>query len=301
MRVGFIGLGNMGSGMAANLLHYCNGNNIPLTVFDINQAPMETLARNGAKTAQSIADIAKCSDLIFTSLPSSKQVNEIALGPSGLLENLPSGATWFETSTSDLSEWQKVRDAASDHLTLIDAPVTGGSEGAAAGTLTMLIGTDSGLSDTQLDVLKSFTKKQLIMGPSGAGYITKLSQLHLNYLVAQGIGEALMLGAKGGLDLTALSEVLSHSCAQSYVVDNYIPKVLDGSYDKSFTLGLARKDMRLVDQLGKHLNFDMPLADKVVQSYEEAVSQYGFDSPHLSIVKLIEDKAGLKLNTKSKH
>jgi hypothetical protein len=75
---------------------------------------MEALARNGAKTAQSISDIAKCSDLIFTSLPSSKQVNEIALGPSGLLENLPSGATWFETSTSDLSEWQKVRDAASD-------------------------------------------------------------------------------------------------------------------------------------------------------------------------------------------
>lgn len=296
MRVGFIGLGNMGRGMAANLHRYCIYNDIPFIVFDINKDSMKPLAANGAKIAETIAHIAKESDLIFTSLPSSKQVNEIAMGPSGLLENLPSGATWFETSTSDLSEWQKVHDAAPSHLMLIDAPVTGGTEGAAAGTLTMLIGTDIDLSDTQLDILKSFTKKQLVMGPSGAGYITKLSQLHLNYLVAQGIGEALMLGAKGGLDLAALSKVLSHSCAQSYVVDNYIPKVLDGSYDVSFTLGLARKDMRLVKQLGDHLEIDMPLANEVIANYEDAVTYYGFDAPHLSIVKLIEDKAGIKLS-----
>ena len=296
MRVGFIGLGNMGSGMAANLHRYCIYNDIPFIVFDINKDAMKPFAANGAKMADTIAYIAKESDLIFTSLPSSKQVNEIAMGPSGLLENLPSGATWFETSTSDLSEWQKVRDVASSHLTLIDAPVTGGTEGAAAGTLTMLIGTDIDLSDTQLKILKSFTKKQLVMGPPGAGYIAKLSQLHLNYLVAQGIGEALMLGAKGGLNLSALSEVLSHSCAQSYVVDNYIPKVLDGSYDVSFTLGLARKDMRLVKQLGDHLEIDMPLANEVIANYEDAVTHYGFDAPHLSIVKLIEDKAGIKLS-----
>lgn len=299
MRVGFIGLGNMGSGMAANLLRYCIAHNIPFSVFDIHEDAMKPLMENGAEVVESIAAIAKKSDIIFTSLPSSKQVNEIAMGPAGLLENLPKGATWFETSTSDLSKWQKVRDAAPDHLTLIDAPVTGGTEGAAAGTLTMLIGADNELSSSQLNLLKSFTKKQLVMGPSGAGYITKLSQLHLNYLVAQGIGEALMLGAKGGLNLTALSEVLSHSCAQSYVVDNYIPKVLDGSYDKSFTLGLARKDMRLVDRLGQHLKIEMPLASKVVDSYEKAVTDYGFEAPHLSIVKLIEDEVGLKFSISS--
>lgn len=299
MRVGFIGLGNMGSGMAANLHRYCTANNFPFSVYDINKDAVQPFSDNGAMGAETISEIAKQSDILFTSLPSSKQVNEIALGEAGLLENLPEGAIWFETSTSDLSEWQKVREAAPDHLTLIDAPVTGGTEGAAAGTLTMLIGTDTDLSNTQFDALKSFTKKQLIMGPSGAGYISKLSQLHLNYLVAQGIGEALMLGAKGGLDLTALSEVLSHSCAQSYVVDNYIPKVLDGSYDKSFTLGLARKDMRLVDRLGQHLKIEMPLANKVVESYEEAVTQYGFEAPHLSIVKLIEDDVGLKFSVSS--
>jgi len=299
MRVGFIGLGNMGSGMAANLHRYCTVKDVQFSVFDINKDAMAPLLKNGAKEAESIASIAQQSDIIFTSLPSSKQVNTIAMGKTGLLENLPNGATWFETSTSDLSEWQKVREAAAEHLTLIDAPVTGGTEGAAAaaGTLTMLIGLDSPLSNAKLSLLKSFTKKQVVMGPAGAGYIAKLSQLHLNYLVAQGIGEALMLGAKGGLDLMVLSDVLSHSCAQSYVVDNYIPKVLDGSYDNSFALGLARKDMRLVKQLGDHLGINMPLADKVVASYETAVADYGHNAPHLTIVRLIEDKAGTNLRS----
>ncbi len=282
----------MGNGMAANLHRYCTANKINFSVFDINKDAVQSFADDGAMAAETISEIAKQSDIIFTSLPSSKQVNEIALGEDGLLKNLPEGAIWFETSTSDLSEWQKVREAAPDYLTLIDAPVTGGTEGAAAGTLTMLLGLDNPLSDTHSNLLNAVAKKVIIMGPSGAGYITKLSQLHLNYLVAQGIGEALMLGAKGGLDLTILSDVLSHSCAQSYVVDNYIPKVLDGSYDNSFALGLARKDMRLVKQLGDHLDIEMPLADNVVASYEDAVSNYGPDAPHLSIVRLIEDRTG---------
>ena len=296
MRVGFIGLGNMGSGMAANMLRYCQSKSIPFTVFDINRDVMLPLLNDGAKDASGIADIASKSDVLFTSLPSSKQVNAIGLGQDGLLKNLPQSAVWFETSTNDLSEWQKVRDAAPEYLTLIDAPVTGGSEGAAAGTLTMLLGLGTALTDCQSAILQSITKKIVIMGPPGAGYITKLSQLHLNYLVAQGIGEALMMGAKGGLDLNILSDVLSHSCAQSYVVDNYIPKVLDGSYDDSFALGLARKDMRLVKQLGEHLEIDMPLANEVVANYEDAVTHYGFEAPHLSIVKLIEDKTSLKFS-----
>lgn len=297
MRIGFIGLGNMGSGMAANLHRYCLGKGIQFSVFDINQETMQPFLSNGADGASSIAEIASKSDIVFSSLPSSKQVNSIAMGPEGLLENLPEGAIWFETSTSDLSEWQKVRDGAPKHLTLIDAPVTGGTEGAAAGALTMLLGLEVELSTLQEDILKSFTKKQVIMGPAGAGYIAKLSQLHLNYLVAQGIGEALMMGAKGGLDLSVLSDVLSHSCAQSYVVDNYIPKVLDGSYDESFALGLARKDMRLVKQLADHLKIEMPLASEVLASYEDAVSEYGQKAPHLSIVKIIEDKTGKSLRS----
>lgn len=233
--------------------------------------------------------------MIFTSLPSSVQVNHVAFGTEGILENAQPGTLWFETSTNELAEWEKVRNAAPDSLTLIDGPVTGGAEGAAAGTLTMLLGIEQEVLDKVAPLLSSFTKRAVRMGPSGAGYVTKLAQLHLNYLAAQGIGEALMMGAKANLDLEVLHNVLQNSCAQSYVVDSYIPKVLDGSYDRSFALGLATKDMRLITELGHHLGIEMTLADKVYDTYQVATEKYGPEVPHLSVLKLIEEQSHASL------
>jgi len=125
-----------------------------------------------------------------------------------------------------------------------------------------------------------------------------LVQLHLNYLAAQGIGETLMMGAKANLDLKSLHSVLMNSCSQSYVVENYIPKVLDGSYDSSFALGLAEKDMRLIVELGQHLGISLPLGEKVLNTYKEATNLYGDEAPHLSVVRLIEERYNLKLRSK---
>jgi len=295
MNIGIIGLGNMGSGMASNLLEYCHVEGYKLWVADLNTTVVATFVDRGAHQAESIkALVSKC-NVLFTSLPSAKEINQLALGKDGILNNLSAGACWFETSTNELSQWQQLRDIAPDHITLIDAPVTGGSEGAANGTLTMLLGGEAEVIEPYRDLLASFTKKAVLMGPAGAGYVTKLAQLHLNYLVAQGIGEALMLGAKAGLNLNTLHDVLNNSCASSYVVENYIPKVLDGSYDTSFKLGLAEKDMRLISQLGEHLDTPLTLADTVYESYQTATKQYGFDAPHLSIVRLIEDQANTLL------
>ena len=122
-----------------------------------------------------------------------------------------------------------------------------------SGTLAIFLGIDENVLTKFESLLGVFAARVVRMGPSGAGYVTKLVQLHLNYLVAQGIGETLMLGAKANLDLSVLHSVLMSSCARSYVVESYIPKVLDGSYDTSFALGLAEKDMRLITELGQYL------------------------------------------------
>ena len=291
MKIGFIGLGNMGSGMAGNLLTYCQTSGHSLSVLDLNQSLVDAFVLRGASAANSVKDIAQNCDLLFTSLPSSKEINLLAFGSDGILHNMKEDATWFETSTNELAEWKKVSAAAPTHITLVDAPVTGGSEGATSGSLTMLLGIDEDVLQQFKPILESFTKKAVRMGPAGAGYVTKLSQLHLNYLVAQGIGEALMLGAKANLDLNALHDVLQHSCAQSYVVDNYIPKVLNGSYDTSFALGLAQKDMRLITELGAYLGIDLTLANKVYDTYQAATEEYGFNAPHLSVIRLIEQKS----------
>ena len=303
MNIGFIGLGNMGAGMASNLLKYCQSynesqsdtQNHRLIVFDLNRDAVNRFVTMGAETVETITELAAKVDIIFTSLPSAKEINLVAYGDAGLLSNLPDGAVWFETSTNELSQWQRLCAEAPSSLTLIDAPVTGGSEGAAAGTLTMLLGTSQDQVDRHAQLLASFTNKVVCMGPSGAGYVAKLCQLHLNYLVAQGIGESMMLAAKAGLDLSSLHSVLQSSCGQSYVADNYIPKVLDGGYDPSFTLGLATKDMRLVTELGAHLGVPLALADEVYSNYQTATTKYGADQPHLKIVKLLEDQAALNL------
>jgi 3-hydroxyisobutyrate dehydrogenase-like beta-hydroxyacid dehydrogenase len=295
MNIGFIGLGNMGSGMASNLQSYCAFQGHQLTVLDLDAAKIKALTDLGATAGTNVSDVAQSSDLLFTSLPSSKEINHLAFDNHGILANLKHGAIWIETSTNELVEWQKVCAQAPSHLTLIDGPVTGGAEGAAAGTLTMLLGIEQTQLDELAGLLSSFTSIALRMGPSGAGYVTKLTQLHLNYLVAQGIGEAMMMAAKANIDLTTLHQVLQHSCAQSYVADSYIPKVLDGSYDPSFTLGLAEKDMRLITQQGRHLGVNLHLGKQVYQTYQQACAKYGPDQPHLSVLKLIEDESGQQL------
>ena len=295
MNIGFIGLGNMGSGMATHLLNFCQAHEHQLIVLDLNQSMVDDFVKRGAVAASGAGELAAQVDVVFTSLPSAKEINALALGQNGILANLPDGGVWFETSTNDAAQWQSLLDAAKDTLSLVDAPVTGGAEGAAAGTLTMLLGISPELLEQHQAMLDSFTNKTVRMGPAGAGYVAKLCQLHLNYLVAQGIGEALMLGAQADLDLATLYTVLQSSCAQSYVVDRYVPMVLDGSYDPSFSLGLANKDMGLISNLGAHLNVPLVLGDTVKQSYQQAVQDYGAEQPHLKIVKLVEDKTNTRL------
>ncbi|CZF82952.1 2-hydroxy-3-oxopropionate reductase [Grimontia celer] len=297
MNIGFIGLGQMGGGMAANLLEWCKVNGHTLMVLDLNAEAVERMVEGGALHGQNVANVAQQCTVLFTSLPTAREVNAVALGDEGIFANADALEVWFETSTNALADWDELKAVAPDDLLLIDAPVTGGAEGAAAGTLTMLIGAEPLVLERFESLLSAFTKKRVVMGPSGAGYVAKLCQLHLNYLVAQGIGEALMLGKRAELDMDTLWDVLNSSCARSYVVESYVPKVLDGSYDPSFTLALATKDMRLISELGEHLTVPLTLGDTVFDSYRDALSQYGDKAPHLSIVRLIEEHTGQLLRS----
>jgi len=293
-RVGIIGLGNMGSGMACNLQRHLAAQGSRLRVFDLDPAKVQTQVDNGAEACESAQDLITQVDVLFTSLPSAVQID--ALAPQIFAQGTPA-LTWFETSTNDLAHWQALRDQAPSSMQLIDAPITGGYEGARDGTLTVLLGGEPEAIEPHRALLESISKKAQHMGPAGAGYITKLAQLHLNYLVALGMGEALMLGAKGGLDMSTLHQVLMNSCAQSYVVDAYTPRVLDGSYDPSFALGLARKDMALINELGQHLQVPLELGQQVLAAYDQATEQYGAEAPHLSVLRRIEDATNTPLRS----
>ena len=141
MQIGIIGLGNMGSGMAANLQAFSASQHQSLWVFDLDAEKVATQTTGGAQAADSVEQLVGEVDVWLTSLPSAVQVNAIA---PVVFEHGSQGLTWLETSTNDLGQWQKILDVAPDHMTLIDAPITGGYEGARDGTLTMLMGADEG-------------------------------------------------------------------------------------------------------------------------------------------------------------
>ena len=160
----------MGSGMSLNLLKWCLAEGHSLAVHDLNSNAVEILINAGATQATSVASLATNSDVLFTSLPSAKEIAQLAKGSKGILQNASSDLIWFETSTNEVPEWEKLKSIAPKTMHMIDAPFTGGSEGADLGTLTMLLGIDESLLEQHKPMFSSFSKRAFRMGPSGAGY-----------------------------------------------------------------------------------------------------------------------------------
>ncbi len=293
--VGVIGVGNMGGGIARNLLNA----GYPVTVFDRNPELVVELASFGARCAANLSELVISVDIVITSLPGPAEIEEVALKESGILATARAGLIWIECSTNDPATWKRIlTKARTKAIDLVDAPVTGGGEGARNGTLSILMGGREEICAAVLPLLGAFGKNIYYLGPPGAGYAAKLCQLHLNYLVVMGIGEALMLGARADLDLDTLYEMLRNSCAQSYVVDQYIPHLLAGDYDPSFSLGLAEKDLRLIESLAETMQVPLELGSVVARAYVDARERYGGSVPHLSVLRRIEERHRLYLRSR---
>jgi 3-hydroxyisobutyrate dehydrogenase len=287
MAIGMIGLGNIGYGVAINLLDFCVGTGREFIVFDRDANKLARLSKHGAIAASSIADLAQRCNIVFTSLPGPYEVSAVALGSSGLLANLAPKAVWFELSTNSVQNWVETRQLACSDLLLIDAPVSGGADGAMQGTLSLFAGADLSTIDPFRDILDAFCGRIFTLGGPGNGYITKLCQLHLNYLSAVGVCEVHNIAQHNKLDLEVFSQALNASCSASYVVTNYLPKIIDGSYDPSFSLGLAAKDTRLIADMVRTMQANVPLAAKIEEIYELANAELGNAAAHLSISKLL--------------
>ncbi|MEM7562805.1 MAG: NAD(P)-dependent oxidoreductase [Pseudomonadota bacterium] len=286
MNIGFIGLGVMGGPMAQNLQKSARHS---VVVFDIDAARCDTLTALGAEVAETIADLVQKSDVVMTSLPGPKQIETVAFDHGGILSNLKPGKLWIDLSTNNLELGNRIREAAVERdLKFLDAPVSGGDEGAKAGSLTILVGGDSAVYEAALPILQIIGSHIVHLGPTGAGYAAKISQVILCYLHSLALSEALMLGIKGGVDPEAMLSIIRNSTGKSYVADRYGPPILDGSYDPSFTVGLAHKDMTLARQMAEGLGLSLPMCDLTTETYAKAVDAFGFDANHLKAVRLLE-------------
>lgn len=287
MKIGFIGLGVMGSPMAANL-QACTEHSV--TVFDIDPDKIQNLVELGARKANSVKELAQSADLIFTSLPGPKQIEVVAFDEGGIFDSIQKRAAWIDVSTNNLEMSKRINKAALEQdIDFLDAPVSGGDEGARAGSLTIMVGGDQAVFKKYLPVLQAIGKGIKHLGPSGAGFAAKIAQVVLCYLHSLALSEALMLGVKGGVDRAEMLSIIQNSTGRSYVADRYGPSILKGDYDPSFTLGLALKDMKLAQEMASNLGIKLPMCDLTTATYTRAVDAYGFDANHLKAVRLLEE------------
>jgi 3-hydroxyisobutyrate dehydrogenase len=294
VKIGFIGLGRMGQGMAGNLVKA----GVPLVVFDANPEATRALMEAGAQAASSIADVARQVSVVFTSLPGPVQVEEVVLGPQGILANMTPELVLFELSTSSLALNRRIHEAFRERGgAMLDAPISGGPAGAASGDLALWIGGDKVVYERHLDLLRKFSDKQRHVGEIGAGTVAKLVHNMAGYMILETMAEVFSLGVKAGVDPLDLWEALRLGMVGKQSPLFMLTKqFLPGEYETpAFALKLAHKDVMLATGLGRELGVPMRLANLTLEEMTEALGRGWGDQDSRAYLKLQLERAGVRI------
>ena len=293
-RIAFIGLGNMGSPMAQNLLKAGH----ELQVFDLVPAAVQTLTQAGAQAAASALEAVKDADVVISMLPASKHVEGLYLGDNGLLQHIASRTLVLECSTIAPESARKVAQAARDKgVRMIDAPVSGGTGGAVAGTLTFIVGGEPADLEAARGYLEKMGKNIFHAGGAGAGQVAKICNNMLLGILMAGTSEALALGAANGLDPKVLSDIIAKSSGRNWATELYNPwpGVMDHApaskqYAGGFGVDLMLKDLGLAAESALHARASVPLGElaRNLYSLHSAQGHGGLDFS--SILKLYQAK-----------
>jgi 3-hydroxyisobutyrate dehydrogenase len=292
MRIGFIGLGNMGGPMAANLLKAGHA----LTVFDLSKSALEAAQAAGAKLADSPRAAAEGSEFVITMLPAAAHVKAVYLNDDGVLAGVSAGVPLIDSSTIDPATARLVGEAALQHGNpFADAPVSGGTGGAQAGTLTFMIGADEALFDTVKPVLAGMGKNMVRCGDTGTGQIAKLCNNLLLGISMIGVSESMKLGAALGIDPNKLAGIINTSTGRCWSADTYnpYPGVLPNApaargYTGGFGADLMLKDLGLAVDAARQAKQPVLLGALAQQLYQ-SMSMRGMGGLDFSaIIKLYD-------------
>ncbi|QWD73677.1 3-hydroxyisobutyrate dehydrogenase [Polynucleobacter sp. TSB-Sco08W16] len=287
MNIGFIGLGNMGLPMAINLLKA----GYQVTGFDLVQSQLDAFAKEGGKTVANANDAAKNVDVLISMLPASRHVEGLYLGDSGLLANTYPQTILVDCSTISPKVAQAVASAAqAKGFEMVDAPVSGGTAGAQAGTLTFMVGGQQSAVERIRPLLEKMGKNIFHAGANGAGQTVKVCNNMLLGIQMLGTCEALRLGIANGMDPKILSDIMSKSSGRNWALELYnpCPGVMDNvpsskDYAGGFGVDLMLKDMGLATENAEALEASVPLG-KLAQQLYEAHSKAGYGQLDFSSV-----------------
>jgi 3-hydroxyisobutyrate dehydrogenase len=295
MRIGFIGLGNMGGPIALNLIKAGH----TLIVHDVRREAAAAHLERGARWADNPRAAAREAELILTSLPGPREVEAVALGPDGIIHGAVAGTVYADLSTGSPTVMRRLYAAFRDKgVHLLDSPVSGGVLGAQRGTLQVMVGGDEPIYNEVKGVLRAVGDKVGYMGPIGSGTIAKLVHNMISITVRQLAAEGFTLGVKAGVKPEALLEAIrGASFGQGLLLSQVIPGVVfKGDFDTvRFALRLARKDVGLATELAREYDVPMPMAALGEQVLIEALARGWGDRDSTSPWLLQEEAAGVQV------
>ena len=294
MKLGFIGLGYIGRHMARNLAK--GGHN--LTVSDkLPDAAAEMLSM-GASWADTPGAVAKASQVIFTSLPRPADVEEVVTGEDGILSGAPPGTVCFDLSTTDPDTIRRIADAArAKSVTLLDAPVSGGTIGAEKATLSILVGGDRAAFDRHKPLLDLIGDKVIYCGELGAGAVCKIVNNLIGLSLHVLLSEALTLGIKAGVTPQTLFEAISKSSGNTQTMQGFPDGVFKGDFGPGFQLALAVKDIGLATEMGRSMTLPMELSNLALQRFIDAQTRGWGGLDARAVVRLQEERTGVQMRT----
>ncbi len=291
--VAFVGLGAIGAPMAA---HLAEGGG--LTVWNRTPAVADRFAaRHGARVAATPRDAAAAAEIVLTCLPTSREVEAVLDGPDGLLAGFRRGALLIDCTSGDPASSRRIAARLAERgVGFVDAPVSGGTNGAEAGTLAVMVGADAGAFARARPVLERFGRRIEHVGPVGAGHALKSvnnALLAVNILAA---GEGLAALVKAGVAAATALEVVNASSGRSFVTETLIPeRVLTGAWPVTFRLALLAKDVGIARGVLRESRVEGPLLDQAGELMDRARAALGEQADYLEPIRLIERQAGVEI------
>lgn len=285
MRIGFIGLGIMGRPMALNLLRAGH----ELVVHDRRRGAADELAAAGAALADGPRDIAAQVDLVITMLPNGPQVLDVTLGPNGIAEGAHDGLLYVDMSSIAPAAARKAHDGLAEvGVRMLDAPVSGGEPKAINGTLSIMVGGDEAVFRLVADVLGQMGSSVVLVGPIGAGNVTKLANQVIVAANIAALSEALVLAQLAGVDPAAVVAAIRGGLAGSAVLEAKAPMILNRDFKPGFRIELHAKDLTNAHETGEDLNAPLPLTDSLLAMMEELRNTGHGADDHSGLVQYYE-------------
>lgn len=292
--VGFVGLGNLGGAVAPNLL----AAGFDLVVYDLDAAQARELVARGARLANDLEDLSVVCEVIILALPGPTEVAEVA---SKLLERMRPGSSLISISTVSPGLIRDLNEAGSDHrVAVIDAPIAGGVARARQGLVTIMVGAEAEAFDRCRPVLEAFGRTIVHVGPVGTGTVAKLVVNMLWFIHVVALSDALAIAARAGVAPRKLAEILPGTTYHG-VADHDLFNLVRGVDDRTFTLALSCKDLRLISDLADEVGVGLPgLAALARDRFERAAESLGPEAGALHVTRLAEQAAGVSIRSRAK-